>query len=194
MSNFIVPQRWRKGHVRMKHVRVSRDTRRKSPQQRVYGQALLCFVSMAFNTERSDGSQETLPLEGVLIVYRQPCPDYKDCPFYLGYSVLEKALLFWRVHQEARLEAHKHKRDSKSFQTTWVSRWLGNGHLPFLRTGNRYPRISQRGHSCSQWPRGGNSGSFVLGANEMVINDHCFGFGCIPKWQNITTSMKLCWT
>lgn len=135
-----------KGRVRMKHVGVSRDTSRKSPLQRVYGRALLCFVSIAFNVEVRHRSQETLPLEGkrVFIVYRQPCPDYKRLPILPGLQCSWEDSTFLMSPSGSQAEAYKRRRENfKSFQMTWASRWVGNGHLPLLRTGNSYPRISQ---------------------------------------------------
>ena len=96
----------------MKHGGVSRDTSRKSPLQRVYGRALLCFVSIAFNVEVRHRSQETLPLEGkcAFIVYRQPCPDYKRLPILSGLQCSWEDSAFLMNPSGSQAEAYKQKK------------------------------------------------------------------------------------
>ena len=106
-----------------------------------------CALCQLLSTSRSDTGARRLFLLKVnvcLLSIDNLVLTTKDYPFYLGCSVLGKTLLFWWIHQGARLRhINRRRENSKSFQMTWASRWLGNGHLPLLRTGNSYPRISQ---------------------------------------------------
>ena len=66
---------------------VSRSLSGKSPLQRIYDRALLCFVSITFNMAGQTEEAGRLFLEGsthVFTVYRQPCPNYERSPILPG--------------------------------------------------------------------------------------------------------------
>lgn len=95
----------------MKHVGVSRDTRRKSPQQRVYGQASVVLCVNGFQHRGQTEARRLFLSKVCLLSIDNLVLTTKDCPFYLGYSVLEKALLFSDESTGSQAEAHKHKRE-----------------------------------------------------------------------------------